>query len=82
VLDKMTAWIVAPNQSETSHALKHASTQNVIVNLQTRYQQLNLYLLILPSDYIYYAIPSAHKITITNNILFLPKAAFSSVYPS
>jgi len=63
-----------PNQLETPHALKHASNQNVIVNLQPRCQQLNLYLAILPSDYIFCAIPSAHKITMTKNFLFLPNA--------
>jgi len=38
------------------HALKHASNQNVIVNLQPICQQRNLSLAILPLDYIYYAI--------------------------
>jgi len=71
------------NQSETlPHALKHAVNQNAIVNLQPRCHQLDLYHAILPSDYIYYAIPSAYKITMTNNFLFLPKAALLFVYPS
>jgi len=43
------------------------------------FQQLN-YLTILPSDYIFCAIPSAHKITIKNNFLFLPKVALLSIY--
>jgi len=35
-----------------------------------------------PSDYMYYTIPSGHKITMTNNSRFLPKAALPSIYLS
>jgi len=51
----------SPNQSEMQHALKHAYNQNAIVNLEPSCRQLN-YLAILPFDYIFCTIPSAHKI--------------------
>jgi len=59
------------------HALKQAFNQNVIVS-----QQLNFYLAILLSDYIFCTIPSTYKIMMTNISLFLPKAAPLSIYLS